>query len=363
MPGMSADAGRAGFDPDFDGQKLMFHPERVAEWLRTGRTRGPLYTEIGLTDRCNSRCVFCGLDYRTNKACVDFEPAACRRVLRELKAMGNRAVMFSGEGEPLLHPQARSIIRYASRLMSASVTTNGLALTPDTVDLIDRLEWIRFSVNGGDRATYARVHGVPAAMFGKALDHVALCVARKRRLGLGVTVGVQMVLLDENAGSVLRLARRVRELGVDYFSVKPYSRHPLSGRRLRVDYSRYASLERDVVRLASDSFRVIWRAGSVARLQRGKPYGACYGLPFICYLSADGDVWACNVFLGDPRFRTGSVYEEGLERIWSGPRRKAVVKFVGGPFDLGECRDVCRMDSCNRYLWRLRHPLPHDNFI
>ena len=49
--------------------------------------------------------------------------------------------------------------------------------------------------------------------------------------------------------------------------------------------------------------------------------------------------------------------------MWAGARRREVLAFLERGWDLGACRDVCRLDECNRYLWRLRHPRPHDNFI
>lgn len=351
------------FDPDFDGQKLMYHPGTVAQWLERGLTQGPVYTELALTDRCSCRCTFCGLDYRTNLSGVDLPPLVCKRVLRSLETMGNRSVMFSGEGEPLLHPRARELIAYSSARMSTSVTTTGLHLDEEALPLIDGLEWIRFSVNGGDAAAYSRVHGVGAGQFEKAMRHIGLAVERKRRLSLGVTIGVQLVLLPENAASVLPLARRVKRMGVDYFSVKPYSRHPMSGNRTVVDYSRFAGLRERVEALQDESFRVVYRAGSIAKLGGRKPYGRCLGTHFLCYISADGEVWECNVFLGDPRFRIGNVRRQALDDIWNGRRRRRVLRMIATELDLQRCRDVCRMDECNRYLWRLLHPRAHDNFI
>ena len=31
--------------------------------------------------------------------------------------------------------------------------------------------------------------------------------------------------------------------------------------------------------------------------------------------------------------------------------------------DINDCRVNCRMDEVNRYLWRLKNPQDHDNFI
>jgi len=42
--------------------KLIYHPERVAEWLR-GENIYPISIEVGIVGRCNHRCIFCAFDY------------------------------------------------------------------------------------------------------------------------------------------------------------------------------------------------------------------------------------------------------------------------------------------------------------
>jgi len=351
------------FDSGFDNQRLMFHPADVAYWLEHGTSRGPLYTEMELTSQCECDCTFCGIDHLVNKSTDIIETPAAKRTIEELHALGNRSIMFAGHGESLQHPDAADIAAFASDRMSTSVTTNGLYLDKDKIPLIDGLKWIRFSINGCDPENYSAVHQVSPEKFDLVLHNVAGAVARKRRLNLDVTIGTQLVLIEENAAGVVSLARGLRELGVDYFSVKPYSRHPLSGCRLTIDYSRFAALEEQLASLTTDNFRVIYRAGSIAKVDRRKPYAKCYGTHFLAFVSADGDVWECNVFAGDPRFLIGNAMRESLADIWHGPRRKEVRHYMDEEMDVRQCRDICRMDACNCYLWRLENPLEHDDFI
>lgn len=87
-----------------------------------------------------------------------------------------------------------------------------------------------------------------------------------------------------------RLARRFKEMELDYFSVKPYSQHPLSENRIDVDYGKFAGLESELRALEGDSFSVIYRAASMAKAGASKPYARCYGTHFLCFVSANGDV-------------------------------------------------------------------------
>ncbi len=351
------------YDPDFDGQRLAFHPREVAEWLERGITSGPLYTEMELTTVCPHHCSFCGVDHLVNRTRVFLDVDLARRIIEELVACGNRSVLVSGHGEPLLHPRAGDIIQAAASHMSTALTTNGFLLDEHDLGLMDRLKWLRFSVNGGDPQTYARVHGTSKRAFERVLQNIETAVRRKRDQGLGCVVGVQLVLLDENAASVVDLGRTVKRIGVDYFSVKPYSQHPLGSPRPRPNYQGAADLERELRLLEDASFRIHFRSQSLARIGRAKEYGRCHGTHFLAFIAADGSLWECNVFAGDPRFYVGDLSRESLPALWTGPHRREVLRFIAEDLDLAECRDVCRMEACNRYLWRLKHPLAHDDFI
>ena len=341
----------------------MYHPSDVAYWLENGDSRGPLYTEFELTGRCNCNCIFCGVDYLVNSSAGTIDTGTAKRVLDQLHALGNRSVMIAGHGEPLLHDDALEIVRYSSERMSTSITTNGLSLIEERLPLMDDLKWMRFSINGCDAENYSAIHKVTPDMFDLLLSNVESAVRRKVDLNLDVTIGTQLVLLEENASGVLGLARRLKDLGVDYFSVKPYSQHPLSNHHLTVDYDMYLQLDEQLNELAADSFKVIYRARSMAKVSREKPYRKCYGTNFLSFISASGDVWECNVFAGDERFLVGNVQQEGLEDIWRGEKRQAVRRFIEEDMDIDECRDICRMDECNCCLWRLKNPLGHDDFI
>lgn len=351
------------YDRDFDGQKLMYHPLEVAGWLALGHTRGPLYTEMELTNRCNCKCIFCGVDHLVGQTGDVMGPELAAKIISGLAELGNKSIMFCGNGEPLLNRHVVEIVRLAARTMSVSMTTNGIALSREKLPLLDDLEWLRFSVNGYDPASYAAIHGAPPSFFPQVMTNIAGAVARKRRFQLPVTIGAQLVLLPENAGGAPDLARQFREVGVDYFSVKPYSRHPFSRNRLEIDYSRYLDLEEKLRAFEDENFKIIFRKSSMIRAGSGKTYEKCFGTHFISFVSANGDIWECNVFAGDKRFLIGNGGEESMEEIWTGERRRQVVLFIKNELSLAECRDLCRMDACNTYLWRLKNPRPHDNFI
>ena len=103
-----------------DGHKLIYHIPRVHQWLQ-GKNIYPIYIEIGLYGGCNYRCIFCAFDflkYRPDildKRCLEkFIPQAVKK--------GIKAILYSGEGEPLLHKDAADIIMFTKKRPTVILT-------------------------------------------------------------------------------------------------------------------------------------------------------------------------------------------------------------------------------------------------
>lgn len=345
-----------------DGHKLLYHPARVAEWLGQGDCF-PLYIEVGLTNRCNHRCIFCALDW-LERGGVDIERDLMLKALDDMAAHGVKSIMFAGEGESLLHKDAALFMQHANRLgIKVAVTTNGVPLTPEKAEAcLPHLAWIRFSVNAGTSEQYALVHHTQAGDFERVLANIRFAADFKKSHGLAVDIGVQILLLPESIDGVLTLARLVKEAGADNLQVKPYSQHPSSTNRFALDYERYLELEPQIEAFASDTFAVFFRKNTIRRIVDGIDYDSCHGLPFFGLINARGQIIPCNLFYNDPDFIYGDLHEASFADIWQGERRKKVIAALGKR-DIKECRLACRLDPINRYLQRIKFPEERDVFI
>ncbi len=93
-------------------------------------------------------------------------------------------------------------------------------------------------------------------------------------------------------------------------------------------------------------------------------YTRCQATPhFWAYIMADGSVYSCSAYLLDDRFCLGNIHETSFQDIWEGDKRKCNQDFVDQELNIEECRKNCRMDEVNRYLWDLKYPPEHVNFI
>ncbi len=348
-----------------DNHKLMFHIDRLRDWL-AGKLIYPIYLEIAPAGGCNHRCIFCALDY-LGYAAAFIDTNTLKSTIKEAGRLGVKSIMYAGEGEPLLHEDILDILKYTRKSgIDTSITTNGVLLNRKLSGaILGFLSWIRFSLNAGSSKNYAKIHRTRREDFRKVVDNIKEAVKIRNSNRLGVVIGVQSVLIPENAKEILSLGRLLKDLGVDYFTVKPYSQHPLSHSSIsrRFKYKDHAYLKEELDGLEDKHFHVVFREDTINRLNMSKDYKRCLGLPFWAYINACGDVYACSAFLGKNEFCYGNIYKTGFKDIMIGKKRTAIIKRAGLTLDINKCRQVCRLDKINSYLWELTHPGPHVNFI
>jgi radical SAM protein with 4Fe4S-binding SPASM domain len=349
-----------------DSHKLIYHLPRVAAWLE-GRPVYPISMEISPSGSCNHRCLFCAVDY------LEYQPrfldaAVLRERLTELAGLGLKSAMFAGEGEPLLHREIAGIVGHARAAgIEAALVSNAVLFREELArDMLPNLTWIKVSCNAGTAATYAAVHRTRPEDFERVMANLAAAVRIRREGGHACTIGIQMLLLPENAKEAAALAGRAREIGLDYLVVKPYSHFDRSKttRYRDIRYEEFRGLAAEVKALATEEFDVVFREETMRLWDEAeRSYGRCLALPFYSYIDAGGTVWGCKEYLGDERFSFGNINEQSFREIWEGPRRAAAMRFVDRELDVRGCRTNCRLDKMNRWLWDVSHPAAHANFI
>lgn len=348
-----------------ESHKLAFHVSQVNKWLEGGDIY-PIYMEIGATSGCNHRCKFCALDYLGYKT-TSIDKEILKERLSEAASLGVKSIMYAGEGEPLLYKDIGETILFTKGMgIDVALTTNGVFFNKDIAgETLGALSWVRISLNAGKAETYSKIHCCHVEDFKKVLNNIAGAIRIKNNSRYICTIGVQFLLLPDNYREAKILAEQLRDIGVDYLIIKPYSQHPSSSNRLNggFDYSDYMYLNDELQMISSDKFKIIFRAHTMQKLKRPRPYLHCLGLPFWAYIASNGNVYACSTFLGDAKFAYGDIYKNSFKEIWEGPRRKEIQEYFATKFDVRYCRENCRLDEINRYLWELRHPHPHINFI
>lgn len=357
-----------------DSHKLMYHPERVAQWSNAGndweklKKVYPIYVEISPYGGCNHRCTFCALDYMGYEK-IGQEEKALKAALGEMAEGGVRSVMFAGEGEPLLFTPLASVIEHCASIgIDTSITTNFVPCNTKSIETFVRhCSWIKVSLNAGTPESYAAIHQTKEDDFHRVIENLRYAVRLKRDHGYTCTLGAQMLLLPENRDTAVTLAQLCAEIGLDYLVIKPYSQHLFSETHAyeQINYDDYMDLEAELAACNTASFNVVFRANTMRKYtEKQHGYKKCLSTPFFWgYIASNGDVYGCSAYLGQEKFCYGNINETGFKSIWEGEKRRQSYEYVQNELDINGCRVNCRMDEVNRYLWRLQNPNAHDNFI
>ena len=343
-----------------DSQKLVFHPQRVAQWQAAGEVWQlakkvyPIYVEVSPMGGCNHRCTFCGvmhvLEENAKGKIPSLDGPILRDCLREMGKVGVKSVMFAGEGEPLLHKETNANVCAAKAAgLDVSFTTNGVLL--DKLQTIDLCSWVKVSVNAGTRETYAKVHRTRPEDWDRVWKNIEEAAKRKGKCQLSV----QMVVLPENELEEADLCERAAGAGVDLLILKPYSQPRSEHGKQYSDYRQTEGIR------SYPGLKVIRRSDAPSHERQS--YDKCHATPhFWAYLSATGDVYSCSAYLLDQRFIVGNVNKQSFREVWEGEGRKKNWEMMK-THDISECRLNCRMHKSNEYLDELVNGVPFGNFV
>jgi radical SAM protein with 4Fe4S-binding SPASM domain len=350
-----------------DGHKLYWHMDRVLQWQKE-RIAAPVYMEISPVGFCNNRCVFCGVDFAMDNKSRLETGIFCER-LHEMGELGVRSIMFAGEGEPLLHEDLGLFVKTARESgIDVSLTTNGNSgNTAVWEEILPYLTWIRFSVDAGTPQVYSKVHGVKEGFFARTIGNINEAVRIKKQFNLPVTVGIQYLIVEENAGDIRNAAELFSDMQIDYYSFKPYSFNPKMIKRRDEAYS---DRTLDEIQGIVDEFKdgsvpeIIFRRQAMKNYMANvKNYNHCHALSFGGYISSRGDFYTCKEYIEDERFNAGNIYHCGMKEVFYGERRQASLRYGMNVLRIDECRRNCRMARVNEFLEMLENKPEHVNFI
>lgn len=218
--------------------RRLASPWRRARAIRLLRGSNPPFgfkrVNIGISDRCNQRCIMCSehspycadggrrmaaqdiLDER-DFGIMDFD--TYRALIADLSQMGCKEIELCGLGEPLLHPRLFDFLRQAKQadLWVRLVSNAALLDEPKARDLVLlALDELHVSLNAGTRQTYAKVHGVPPAVFDRVLAGIrAVAAAREEAKSDTPVIEASFVVQADNYREPLQWAQTVAEAGAE----------------------------------------------------------------------------------------------------------------------------------------------------
>jgi len=211
-------------------ERRLFHSLRP--W------RGPRLVQIGITDRCNYRCLMCP-DHSPLVADLPAEGQRAQMSLPVLQGLlddlillgGTRWIDLVGIGEPLLHPD---FMEWAGEVKRAGfglcMSSNGSLLDEGKARrLADMgLDRINVSINAGSDEVYREVHpGSPPAVRQRILVSLKALMGRCDEMGRPhPALALSAVVFESTYRDLLGVVRSAAEVGAEYVHFHPMATVP-----------------------------------------------------------------------------------------------------------------------------------------
>jgi len=337
-----------------DGTKLPWHLDRVRAWER-GERIAPITIDMALTRACNYGCQFCYAMLQENdRKTIDRD--VIHGFLDDCAEIDVRGISFVSDGESTISPVFADAVVHGSHLgLSMACGTNGFVFNRRKLEeLLPHLTYLRINISAGEPARYAEIMGVREEWFHRVVANIRDMVDIKRSRGLGVTIGLQMVLMPQYRDQVLPLARLGKELRPDYLVIKHCSDDENGA--LGVDYAAYAELdellhEAEALSDAEYSVRVKW---SKIKADGKRGYQRCYGAPFMLQISGSGLVAPCGMLFNEryKKFHIGNIVEQRFRDIWASDQYWQVMNYLASPDFNAQtmCGSLCLQHKVNEML-------------
>jgi len=343
----------------YSNHKIAWFPDKLQSF-RDDQVIPPIYVRVKPTNRCCHKCFFCVYNpefsrmHETIQPADELPTAKALELLDDFKAMGVKAVTYSGGGEPLMHPDIVTIFRHTlDQGIDLSILTNAQLLSNERADLLADAKWIRVSADYCNPEMFERTRG-DKRMYQTLIDNIAAFAQRKR----AGDFGVNFIVSRQNARQVYDAAAFFKDLGVDNIRFSPmwtpdfYHYHlPIEG--MVGDQLSHARNElQDTNYHVYDSYRIVPEVND-------RVYTRCYVMQTIPVVGADGSVYACHNKAYTTEGRIGSINERSFRQLWESDETKEFFR----TFNAQQlCRHQCSNDAKNVFINDLIN-CQGDNFV
>ena len=331
--------------------------DRIKATFINKEKTGPWVIELDPTTACNLACHDCISANLLNQGGID--PQRLLKLAEEFKEVGVRAVVLIGGGEPMAHKEFGNLVKaFSERDIHIGVTTNGTLMKKYLDILAEKTSWLRVSVDAGSSEVFQefRPHASGKSQFDLVINNMKEFAKRKKGI-LGYSFLLlskfdkKGKLLSTNATDIEKAGILAKEIGCNYFEVKPAFdlMHYLQQQDVKVTDITNKQLAA-VKNLNSEKFQVIAPYTLDEALKgagvQPKEYDRCLIQDLRTVVTPSG-VYVCPYHRGNLNMRIGDISKQSFTEMWMGDKRKEVKSKVNPKI---HCGFHCIRDGSNKFL-------------
>ena len=325
---------------------------KIKNDLVDGDNKAPFVIELDPTTVCDLACPGCiSGDLLNQKNPLDrgFSKEKMNEIADDIINSGVTAVILIGGGEPLGHPTTIELIKKLGQNdIQIGLTTNGTLMGRNIDTIAEYVTWTRVSMDSGTDEMFKNLR---PTKLGKSKFNIVIenmkQLAKKKKGILGYSflirteadglienpAGASIGLIEHtNVYEIYEAAKLSKEIGCDYFELKPsyddfhqIVMHSQKHMQIAIDQLEMSK------KLENQNFKILESVMLNSALKREKignqkkSYHKCRSAELRTLITPSG-AYVCPYFRGEDTKKIGDLRFETLNEMWSGDRRKKVMK-------------------------------------
>ena len=149
------------FKEEYSPYKIIHHLDKIIQ-LKNMEQTVPIQIQLVPTNICNQNCIFCAYRMKNSLSNQEFNRKdllsyeKVKETLVSAKALGVKAIHYTGGGEPLTHPNIKQMfIDTIDNNLELALVSNGQALSEEICEFLGaNATWVRISVDAATSKRY-----------------------------------------------------------------------------------------------------------------------------------------------------------------------------------------------------------------
>lgn len=298
--------------------KIFWFKEKL-ESFSNKKTEAPISVRIKPTNKCVHDCSFCV--YRSefsemHRSCNRIDELPKEKlieVVNDLKQIGTKAITLSGGGEPLCHPDILEILNEINKLeLDNSIITNGQLLSKDRAVALKNAKWVRVSMSYYNAASFEKSRRVPGKLSFEIYKNIENFAKIKNK---NCDLGVNFVVDKDNYTHLFKVARRLKDLGVENVRFAPLWLPSFKSYHEPIKDEVLIHIRRVREALSDKNFKV-YDSYKMDEYEQERTYSKCHIMQITPVVAADGNVYTCHNKAYDQDGLIGSIKNQKFSEMW-----------------------------------------------